>query len=423
MKIEDLSRAEAEGIIESLRSGLPPERFVSLYSSGEEETLLESVRKRHFATIGDRGRIRFVSGSWGSGKTHFLRRLRETAFEDGLLVANVQLTVQQAPFSHFERVVFEIVRNLCSPELYFEGELSLAAPLGETLHRVLLHAAEQAGEPDPALAVPGLCNRLSANDHIDVDVRRAVEAYWSTYAHEDPESERLRDRRATLLQWFVGEGQPGLFRKEFGLQKTITKENARIVLRSLASLATALGYRGLVVLFDEAEMAHTVMRNSELKQAHNNLLALINEVENSEGLFLVYATVPEFFISPKVGIVQYGALSQRIGALEDERPRALAKVWNLDSIQPTLGDLNSSVEKIRQIYIQAFPESAGDVAEVDLERRVEEQYDMQGPHSEVSTWRVVVTAVIKDLDYAAEGLELPEPVAARRAALDDIRNA
>ena len=73
------------------------------------------------------------------------------------------------------------------------------------------------------------------------------------------------------------------------------------MLRSLGTFALHTGYRGLVILFDEAEMSYSVMRRSDLKSAHNNLLHLINGVDESEGLFLVYATTHEGWNVPLIG--------------------------------------------------------------------------------------------------------------------------
>ena len=59
-------------VIESLRKGIPPQRGVDLYSIGNEK-LIEGIKKYHFSAMNKGGIIRFVSGSWGAGKTHFFR--------------------------------------------------------------------------------------------------------------------------------------------------------------------------------------------------------------------------------------------------------------------------------------------------------------------------------------------------------------
>lgn len=89
-------------IIESLRKGIPPERGVDLYSVGNDK-LIEGIKKFHLSGIKERGIIRFTSGSWGAGKTHFFRLLREVVFQNECLVSTVQLNADDAALNKFEK--------------------------------------------------------------------------------------------------------------------------------------------------------------------------------------------------------------------------------------------------------------------------------------------------------------------------------
>jgi pantothenate kinase-related protein Tda10 len=48
---------------------LPPQRGTNLYSVGYEK-LIEGIKKHQLESVEGRGVIRFISGSWGAGKTH-----------------------------------------------------------------------------------------------------------------------------------------------------------------------------------------------------------------------------------------------------------------------------------------------------------------------------------------------------------------
>ena len=82
-------QAQAIDIIENLGKGTPPQRGVRTYSVGHE-LLLRGVRERHLESPSRTGKMRFVSGSWGSGKTHFLRELAEEAYDANYLVSSVR---------------------------------------------------------------------------------------------------------------------------------------------------------------------------------------------------------------------------------------------------------------------------------------------------------------------------------------------
>lgn len=404
----EISPVTADNIIESLRSGLPPKRYVSTYSTGNEE-FLTSVRKRHLESPSMRGKIRFVSGSWGSGKTHFLRLLREQAFDARYLVSTVELKVDETPFNKFEQVFFAIIRNITSPEMYHQDDLNRAAPFAEVLRWALFRAP---ASPEGSVTHDRFQEAkevLFADDSIDIDFRRIVAQYWETFLAEGGDPASLENIRGQLLQWFAGEGTLGSYRR-YGVQKVVKRDNARLMLQSLSRFATHIGYRGLVILFDEAEMSYSVMRKSNLRQAHNNLLHLINSIDESEGLFLVYAATPDFFIDERHGITIYGALAQRIGRPDDRPPRSLDRVWNLDAIETSPEDYLDAASKIRRVYIAAYPELEGEgLSEADLRSYIGELVRAHPEFSHVSTWRVVVTGTIEALDATLEGKALTAP--------------
>ena len=400
-----ITQAAALDVIESLRHGKPPKRYVSSYTTGNEE-FLRNVRRRHLESPSTSGKIRFVSGSWGAGKTHFLRRLREEAFDARYLVSTVELNVDETPFNKFEQVFFDIIRNVTSPEMYEEGDLSRAAPFAEVLRRALFRKPGGDEETVAHERFQEAREALFADDTIDIDFRRIVVQFWETYLAEGGDQATLENTRGRLLQWFAGEGTMTSYR-QYGIQKIVKRENARLMLQSLSHFATHIGYSGLVILFDEAEMSYSVMRKSNLKQAHNNLLHLINSIDESAGLFLVYAATPDFFIDERHGITIYGALAQRIGRPEDRPPRSLERIWNLDEAETSPEDYLDAASKIRQIYLTAYPDIREiAVSEPLLRDHVAELVRVHPQYSQVSTWRVVVTGAIEAFDATAEGENL-----------------
>lgn len=410
MMLNEIDRKAAEEMIESLRNGVPPRRNVSRYAAGT--AFVKSVRKRHLDGGIESGKIRFVNGSWGAGKTHFFRLLREEAFDTNLLVSTVELNAEQTPFNKFERVFYDIVRNITSPRMYYEGNLSTALPFGEVLRETLERTI--GGNGDDAGAIAALKEELFQATGIDIDFRRVVGEYWNTFTSKSGDSVTLEDTRGTLLQWFEGEGKATEFRRDFGVQKMVTKENARLILTSLGRFLKWLGYGGLVILFDESETTHSTMRKSSLRQAHNNLLHLINEIDESEGLFLLYAAVPEFFTHPKHGITTYGALAARIGLPEPRPPRALDRVWNLDAVQSSVADYQDAASKIREIFMVAYCDDEGTfVSDERLRAHVAGLVAEHPEFANVSAWRMVITATVDLLDQSLEGDgdDLPAPPA------------
>ncbi len=311
-------------VLESLRKGIPPQRGVELYSVGNEK-LIDGIKKYHLSGISDRGIIRFISGSWGSGKTHFFRLLREVAFQHDCLVSSVELDLNSAALNKFEKVFYAIVSHVLTPTYYSEHERIETAQFRTVLQESLAYLSTGSRLIANKIAHEQFVKAselLMSNHAIDIDFKKMVQHYWQTFLPESA-APGVAQTREEILQWFSGEGSLGQYRKRFGVSKMVSKENAKLMLQSLAGFVRQAGYRGLVILFDEAEQAYSVMRKSALRDAQNNLLSLINNIESLSGLFMVYATTPDFYTDPKHGIDTYGALAGRIGKPEQRPPRAL----------------------------------------------------------------------------------------------------
>ncbi len=419
----NISTSSANQIIESLRKGQPPQRGTRHYAVGHDN-LLQGIRRFHLNGIKDKGIIRFVSGHWGAGKTHFFRLIREEAFDAGCLVSAVELNVNEAPFNKFERVFFSIVRNIMTPN-YFASESQMsAAPFGVVLREALAFLSSgRHGQPLEVTHenVSIATEKLMAYNAIDIDFRKIVKQYWETFLPEAPEPAVLEQRRDEILQWFSGEGTVGQWRKNFGINKLVSKDNAKLMLQSLSACIQLMGYKGLVILFDEAEMSYSTMRKSVLKDAHNNLLHLINNVSDLSGLFLLYATTPEFYDDPKYGIVIYGALEGRIGQPIDRPPKALDNVWNLDAIDFSLDQYQKVAEKIRKIYLTAYPEAEGVLPDLTTLNEFVTEWNKNHPSlSPARFWRALSKATVEVMDDAMEGVERA-PLEVYNDVMDDLR--
>lgn len=393
-------------VVEALRKGVPPQRGTHLYSVGYEK-LMDGIRKYHLKGIEDRGIIRFISGSWGAGKTHFFRLLRDTTFKERCLVSNVELSVNDAPLNKFERVFYGIIRNVMTPYVYQEGPVADSAPFAMVVKESLLHLGVQDTSAEAQInheIYTAALQKLMADRSIDIDFKKMIQKYWETYLSEAAESSIQDQIREEIMQWFSGEGTIGGYRKRFGVNKMIDKNNAKLMLQSLAGFVRLSGYRGLLILFDEAEQSYSIMRKSALKDAHNNLLSLINNIETIPGLFLIYATTPEFYTHPKYGISIYGALAGRIGKPEERKPSALGNIWNFDAIETNVDDYVVAAKKIRNIYLDSYEEESEILpADGEIDKFVTDLYNNHPSLSAVRFWRVLVTALVAHFDDCLDG--------------------
>jgi len=400
-------------IIESLRKGIPPRRGIEKYTVGNKK-LIDGIRKYHLSQIQNIGIIRFVSGSWGSGKTHLFRLITDMGFEENCLISNVELKVDEAPLNKFELVFASIIRNIYTAAYYYENQFNDINPFGLLLKEALKKLAGLTSDYEDSITEEQFSKaveNLMDCKGIDIDFKKIIHHYWKTYLEDKIYSneEAMEKRREEILQWFVGEGSISHYRRRYEVNKIISRQNSKIMLKSLVEFIKLIGYKGLIILFDEAEQSYSVMRKSHLQEAHNNLLTLINNIENLPGIFLIYATTPDFYTDPKHGIGIYGALASRIGKPDKKPPNALDPVWNLDASTPKLQDFQEAARKIRNIYIKAYLDAENKILnEEATDRLIENLYSEHSKIAPVRFWRIMVTALIRKFDSQLEGEDYPD---------------
>jgi len=228
--------ALASQIVESLRTGIPPQKGVDLYSVGNEQ-IIEGIKRFHFEGMANHGIIRFISGSWGSGKTHFFRQLREVALQSNCLVSNVELEKSSAALNKFQSVFAAIVRMIATPSYYQDNSSADIAPFGTVIRESLswLSIGKHVGNGEMTYDnYQKAVERLMTDHSIDIDFKKMIRKYWETYLPEAPDQAIAEQTRGEILQWFCGEGSIGVYRKQYGVSKLVTKDNAKIMLQSLA---------------------------------------------------------------------------------------------------------------------------------------------------------------------------------------------
>lgn len=391
-----LDQESANAIIDGLRIGRPSIVGVHEYSVGGAG-FLSAIERLHLQAT-KAGKIRFACGSWGAGKSHFLAQLNKLALDKNWLVSSVNLNSRETPFNRFEEVFYAIVRSISSAD-------NSRGSLAQMFQRQIFGGASIDGTVDQNVC-EDTCDKLMQNTDIDPDFRRIVCEFWRTYL---PGVHDAEDRRAMIIDWFSGLGTIERYRRNFGVQKMVKSGTAGLILRSLVSYSIHAGFLGLLVLIDEAEMVFSTMRNSSRKRAHNNLLNLLNTIEDSRGLFVVFATTPDFFLDPNYGIIITGPLAQRIGGLPPDSPNALQPVWNLQKLQYGADDYVSAARKVRRIYICSYPESESVIADCELlDEFVTSLHQVSPPQGRIDFWRLLMRSVVGRFDMEfLEGAQVP----------------
>ena len=109
--IEQLKPFQARAIIEALRKGIVPTEYVSFFTVGRQNWLkFVEEDLEHFIANGG-GKVRFINGDYGDGKTHFMSVIQQLSIQKNFATSFVVLT-REVPIHKFELVYQAIVAQL-----------------------------------------------------------------------------------------------------------------------------------------------------------------------------------------------------------------------------------------------------------------------------------------------------------------------
>jgi hypothetical protein len=109
--IEQLKPYQARAIIEGLRKGLVPTEYVAFFTVGRQNWLKFVEEDLDFFIAEGGGKVRFINGDYGDGKTHFMSVIRQLALQKHFASSFVVLT-RNIPIHKFEVIYQEMVLQL-----------------------------------------------------------------------------------------------------------------------------------------------------------------------------------------------------------------------------------------------------------------------------------------------------------------------
>jgi len=367
----ELSTQLARIIITKLgESGTPPESGVEYFTVGLNPYLriIESEYLSDFISQGGSS-FKLVVGSYGGGKTHFLYSVRNVAWRHNFLVSYVSLSPAETPFDKLELVYKGIVNNIMypvpSPQLPTHGERGIEGFIRVWLGKM----RDTLGEDELKLQKYAQTMKSLESTSFTNAVRGAFQALV-----QGDEGRFVR-----VLQWLKCEGYDRNFHPQWGIVERIDRSTAFRMLRSLTQWIEVTGYSGLVLLFDEAERALSLVSSKTRRQALDNLRQLVDECGNSR----IPATMMFYAIPDENQLLEgreevYEALKQRLrGTLTQMNPSGV-KI-DLDNLELTPHEFLVEVgQKLTKIYqtlhhtelpTACVEETASNVAEAAYEER------------------------------------------------------
>ena len=394
--LEALEPFQARSIIEELRKGSVPVEYVPVFTVGRQKWLsyIEDDLDHYIAKGG--AKVRFISGDYGDGKTHFMSVVRHLAMEKGFAVSFVVLT-RDVPIHKFETVYQAVVRQLRGN---FTGT-GIRALLTAWLDR--LEKAPGKGQgPDAGPSYRALAGQFKEIPEMDISFANALAALihnrFDPLAEGEDKARRDADREI-LMHWFEGGKVTKRELKPFQIYEFLNKGNARQFMNSLILFLRYTGHQGLILLMDEMETVVT-MSTTIRNAAYENVRLFIDNSETAQCLHLFFSIIPDVLMSEK-GFKSYDALWSRVRSIGDVKRLnyrgVLVDLHQTPLQTEELLDLGRTLRTLHGISFRWHPQ------EMVTDSVMEQICDSQKRMGVISEVRLFIKQLISILDLAEQG--------------------
>lgn len=290
-------------------------------------------------------KIKFVTGRPGSGKSYFLRLMKEEAEQMGYLTASFSAT--ETWLHDFKEIYLEILNQCDIMQCLKKCADQIVASMGY----------------DPAEIENGrtFLDMLSAQGLGDALTRREIRLQLRNMFLQNPLMDNNfaitcslltgsilghpileQQNQELLLGWLSGDKTVKLsLLRALGLSPArITKYNARHMLRSLAEVIRLGGHPGLLVLIDDLEILqsrtgmegihYTKLRRED---TYESIRQLIDDIDSLRGIFFIFAFDRILMDNDNVGLPSYQALWMRIqNEIVGERFNRFTDIADMDAL-------------------------------------------------------------------------------------------
>jgi len=417
--LEELKPVEARGIIESLRRGSVPVDQVPYFTVGRERWLsIIEDDLAHYIAVGG-AKVRFLSGDYGDGKTHFLSVIQHLVQRENFAVSFVVLT-REVPMHKFELVYQQIVSRLSTAQ----GAIGIRALLSNWVESLPV----QFGELDEATrtaALQDLAETVKELEGMDVNFAQGLISlvqyrHWPLAEGETPEDRG--QALEVLYQWFEGGRLSKRELRPFQIFESLNKTNSKRLLLSLIAFLLHLGYQGLILLLDELE---TVMAQSASvrNSAYENVRLLIDNTEQAHHLHVFFSIIPDVILAEK-GFRSYDALWSRVRSVgESDRLNYRSIVIDLHRTPLETAELLELGRRLRHIHELAYRWEA---APIVTDAFLDEVCQMQQRMGLLAEVRLYIKQIIRYLDMAEqdgtlEGVDMTDQVVAVQREIADAQ--
>ncbi|WP_310485464.1 BREX system ATP-binding protein BrxD [Chamaesiphon sp. VAR_48_metabat_403] len=305
--MNNISQRDIEHIFERLRSGVVPERGLEAFAVGIDRSRGEIKRQLDLAGNNE-GVFKFLRGGYGCGKTFMARLALLDAQAQGFATSFVVVSDNDLHFHRFDDVYRKVVQELATDRCD-------RGALGFIIDRWIARMEDA--------AIDGGANPEA--EDFDTQVQQRIEADLGSLTGGKAPEDMTRVLRSifalkqqnkfpeasALLSWLSGSENVAASSKRIaGIKGDIGSKEAMDYLQGILAITKASGYKGLVIVIDEAETMLRMKTDIRAKSL-NGIRQICDAADRYPGLFWIFTGTPEFFDTNR-GVAGLSPLHDRL---------------------------------------------------------------------------------------------------------------
>ncbi len=366
--VAEVPRRTLVTLMNALSSGVVPRRgleYIAVGRKKETETFVNDLED----TAAGGGAFRFLSGRFGNGKSFMTQMIRNYAMDKGFVVMDADLSINRR-LTGSKREGLNTYRELV------KNTAVRTRPDGGSMEPILQNWIQDIA--DAVSEEEGIDSDDVSSDAIAKRMRSATSSMSCLQNYQDfikaltdyCKGFRAGDEDIYALKWLKGECELKTeSRKNIGINNLIDDSNWYDFIKLWAELSARLGYKGLVVFFDEAVVLYKLQNKASRSNNYERLLTMFNDIMQgkSSHLSMYVCGTPEFIEDSNRGLYSYEALRSRLisGRFENGYDNYLGPVINLRPL--TNEEIFVLLRTIRDLHAQRYGYESG-VTDEMLER-------------------------------------------------------
>ncbi len=347
-------------LIASVSAGVVPRSGAPYMAIGRNDEITALLGDLERISLGE-GRMRFIIGRYGSGKSFLIQLVRGYALEKDFITADADLSPERRLYGSNGSGLAtyrELIKNMASKSAPEGGALSKIISKWISVLRADILESGISEDSDEFISALHKSVSLAMKDIEFLvggfDFSKTVTEYYRAYIEGNDE------KQSACLRWLRGEFSTKTEAKQalgYNVSTIVNDDNWYDYIKLWASLVRKMGYRGLVIFIDECVNLYKIPNRVSRENNYEKILSMFNDTlqGQAEGLAIIFGGTPQFLDDTRRGLFSYEALRSRLCDSKYE----LAGVKNLNNpiirlVRLSDNELFALLKRITDLFHQYY---------------------------------------------------------------------